>query len=343
MTQYIKPHPPGMTDNAAIGFVIGDTWLDVSVQPSDLYVLVNISRIDAVWRKTSFSDSGGGGGGGSTNVPIGALAFGDGLEPAGVTGDPDGIIYDDEDQALVFPNLWSIDFTDSIGGSAGFIADVDELTFVTTNTASEPVLAIQIDMNNASPAVNVLIPLDMTAAFGDSAFIYFPAPDGTTGGFNFEYDADAQGTLTLNDDLGNTYFRFNTLDTTITPNGPTISMGVPLNCLLGDPIFGLTTEDNRYFPTVTTQTYTIIQFANTTRQFSELVIQLASGTCTVTFKINSVSITGMTNIAVTSVQGFHAGVNGVDNVLSAGDKLTMVVTAASTPVDLSFSLPGLTQ
>jgi hypothetical protein len=57
MAQYIKNHPPGAADNAKLGFVAGDQWMDTSVTPADLYQLSNTSQNAASWRKDSFSDN----------------------------------------------------------------------------------------------------------------------------------------------------------------------------------------------------------------------------------------------------------------------------------------------
>jgi hypothetical protein len=113
---------------------------------------------------------GGGGGGGSTNVPAGAVAFGDGLSPAGVTGDASGIMYDDVEDALVFPNLWSLDFADSAGGFGGFIADVDTLILVTTNASHDPVFALKLLMNTDTPTITSELPFILDGSNGEVIF-----------------------------------------------------------------------------------------------------------------------------------------------------------------------------
>jgi len=212
MTQYVKPHPPGKTDNTVLGFIVGDEWLDVSVQPADQYVLVNTSRVDGVWRKVSFTDgvsgvaslnaltgaltlvagsnititpsgtnititSSGGGGGGSTNVPANALAFGDGLSTPGVTGDPN-IAYTGTGFSLA--NGYNIGLDDTVGGVAGIGTSSDSMILYSTDTSQESVPAITIDLNTNSPNATFGLPIkaSLITLNGSSATITWDDQDG---------------------------------------------------------------------------------------------------------------------------------------------------------------------
>lgn len=67
-----------------------------------------------------------------------------------------------------------------------------------------------------------------------------------------------------------------------------------------------------------------------------LYAKTSSGTCTVNVQIGGVSVTGLSAVAVSSVASNTAATAA--NVLAVGNRLTVIVTAASSPVDLELQL-----
>lgn len=70
---------------------------------------------------------------------------------------------------------------------------------------------------------------------------------------------------------------------------------------------------------------------------SQLIAVCASGTCDLTVEINGTPITGMENMAVSSVQN-NAGPTGSDHIITSGDTLTLVVTNSTSCVDMAFTI-----
>jgi hypothetical protein len=96
-------------------------------------------------------------------------------------------------------------------------------------------------------------------------------------------------------------------------------------------------EDQIYIQGATNKTYPIISkkiYAGTVNGIYGL--KTSSGTCTVAIQINGTNVTGLSSINVTSVAQDVAA--SALNAMVAGDRLTIVITSASAPVDLEGTL-----
>lgn len=69
--------------------------------------------------------------------------------------------------------------------------------------------------------------------------------------------------------------------------------------------------------------------------FNKITTQLVSGTCTVTLKIGSTSVTGGQIATTSSVQSSTCT---AANVAAEDDAIVLTVSSASSPVDLSFTI-----
>lgn len=82
------------------------------------------------------------------------------------------------------------------------------------------------------------------------------------------------------------------------------------------------------------KTYTLIPGVVSNLTVNTLEIYTVSGTCTAALKINGVSITGLSAVAVTSTP--QEPVATALNAAAPGDILTLVITSNATSVDLVF-------
>jgi hypothetical protein len=102
-------------------------------------------------------------------------------------------------------------------------------------------------------------------------------------------------------------------------------------------IVNLIDEDQIYIQGATNKTYPLISkkiYPGTVN--GVYGIKTGSGTCTVAFQINGVNITGLSAVSVTTTaQDVTASAL---NTMAAGDRLTIVVSSASSPVDLEGTL-----
>lgn len=86
----------------------------------------------------------------------------------------------------------------------------------------------------------------------------------------------------------------------------------------------------------TDKTFTLDKKAAYAYTINTLDIATASGTATVAVKINGTSVTGISAVSVSSVDA--TGTATAANSVAAGDKVTLVVSSGSSPVDMAFTL-----
>jgi hypothetical protein len=83
------------------------------------------------------------------------------------------------------------------------------------------------------------------------------------------------------------------------------------------------------------KTYTLFQ-PTETYTIQSLRIKSASGTCTVAIQVNGVAVTGLSAVAVTATSQL---VNATAlNAIPVNGRVTMVVSANSSTVDLEFTI-----
>lgn len=70
---------------------------------------------------------------------------------------------------------------------------------------------------------------------------------------------------------------------------------------------------------------------------TNVAAKLTSGTATVTFKIDGISISGLTNIPITNALSIHTGLDP-SNIVFPGSKFSVVVGAAAGASTLSLSI-----
>lgn len=105
--------------------------------------------------------------------------------------------------------------------------------------------------------------------------------------------------------------------------------------------FGIYKEPNidtfsQFIETPTDKTYTIDLYSNKTYTIDYLAIKTDSGTCTASLQINDVDVTSLNSISVNNVlQKINATGN---NIMTVGDKLTLVITGVSLVVDLQLTI-----
>jgi hypothetical protein len=87
--------------------------------------------------------------------------------------------------------------------------------------------------------------------------------------------------------------------------------------------------------TVANGTYTVELYAPAAGTINQLKTQLSAGTATVKLQIDGVDVTGSSSSATTSIV---TGTCTAANTVSAGSKITMVVSAVSSAADLAFSI-----
>ena len=88
--------------------------------------------------------------------------------------------------------------------------------------------------------------------------------------------------------------------------------------------------------TPTAKTYTIVIKSNFSFTLNDITVKLASGTCTMAVKIDGVDVTSLSAISVTN--GEQTVTASGANAAAAGTDLTLVLSAISSPVDLSFNI-----
>jgi hypothetical protein len=84
------------------------------------------------------------------------------------------------------------------------------------------------------------------------------------------------------------------------------------------------------------KTYVLVLYANQAGTIDGLVAKTTSGTLTADLRINGVSVTGLSAVAVTSVESNTASAGA--NTFVVGDTIEVVVSAVSSPVDLQLSV-----
>lgn len=86
----------------------------------------------------------------------------------------------------------------------------------------------------------------------------------------------------------------------------------------------------------TVKTYYLLPSANVAYTINNLYAGDVSGTATVAIKINGTAVTGLSAVSVTSTPGTTNAT--ALNSVSVADTVTVVITAASTPVDLFLNV-----
>lgn len=84
------------------------------------------------------------------------------------------------------------------------------------------------------------------------------------------------------------------------------------------------------------KTFVLDQSAAYAYTINTLKIATVSGTASVAIKINGTSVTGISAVSVSSTPA--TGTASALNAVAIGDKVTLVVSSGSSPVDLSFTL-----
>jgi hypothetical protein len=86
----------------------------------------------------------------------------------------------------------------------------------------------------------------------------------------------------------------------------------------------------------TAKTYVLALYAGVACTINNLRAKTVSGTCTVNIRINGVSVTGLSAVAITSVES-STNASGA-NAVAVGDTIEFVVSSISSAVDLQLSL-----
>lgn len=84
------------------------------------------------------------------------------------------------------------------------------------------------------------------------------------------------------------------------------------------------------------KTYVVCEAAPFAFTINTLIAKLQSGTLSAAIQINGTPVTGINTLAVTSTQG--TGTATAANTVSVGQRVTLVVTSASAPNDLAYTL-----
>lgn len=82
--------------------------------------------------------------------------------------------------------------------------------------------------------------------------------------------------------------------------------------------------------------YTIDLYSAFASTINTLKIITDSGTATAAVKINSTAVTGISAVSVTST--IATGTASAANTVAAGDKISLVLSSSSSPVNLAFTL-----
>ena len=99
------------------------------------------------------------------------------------------------------------------------------------------------------------------------------------------------------------------------------------------------TSVNGDFSFVEDGTFTLELSSDRAKTLSTLVVQLDTGTCTVSIQKNGVNVTGMASLSVTtSLQTFTAVAL---NSIAVNDKITLIITSTVNASGLAFSLKAL--
>ena len=85
----------------------------------------------------------------------------------------------------------------------------------------------------------------------------------------------------------------------------------------------------------TAKTYVLTQSARYPFTIDSIFVQTASGTLTLDVQIDGMSITGLDLISVSSTPSSETASGG--NLVIAGNRITMIVSGESSPVDLSWT------
>lgn len=99
---------------------------------------------------------------------------------------------------------------------------------------------------------------------------------------------------------------------------------------------GLVEEFPGMIEAPTAKTYVLDQSAAYAYTINTLIIATVSGTITAAVKINGTNVTGISAVSVSSTPA--TGTASAANSVAIGDKVTLVLSSASSPVDLSFTL-----
>ncbi len=86
----------------------------------------------------------------------------------------------------------------------------------------------------------------------------------------------------------------------------------------------------------TDTTYTLDLFTAYAGTINQLKIITASGTCTAAVAIGGTPVTGISAVSVSS--SIATGNASAANTFTAGQKITLTISASSSPADLAFTL-----
>jgi hypothetical protein len=155
----------------------------------------------------------------------------------------------------------------------------------------------------------------------------------------------AQGSVSIDDETASTIASFDgskrikSLATATYPSltelsyvkGATSAIQTQLNAL---KVENLSLQDGG--SSIAATTYTLELYAQYAYTINELKIISASGTCTVSVKINGVDVTGISAVSVSST--IATGTATASNTVAIGDKITLVTTSNSALTNLQASL-----
>lgn len=185
------------------------------------------------------------------------------------------------------------------------------------------------------------------AASGDLSCVSVPNAATTATSSN------TNSTIVARDGSGN--FSAGTITAALTGNASTATAlaADPADCSAGsfatainasgtltcsNPFTGLIESYSGHVETVANKTYVIDEYSSVAKQVVNIRIECASGTVTVALKIGGTNITTCNGISVSSTPGTTTCDTGVTNDLASTGRLTLVTTANSSCVDMSFTI-----
>ncbi len=109
------------------------------------------------------------------------------------------------------------------------------------------------------------------------------------------------------------------------------------SCSFADPTLPSFVDSiNGFLEAPTDKIFTLDEKAVFAYTINSITTKLVSGTVTVAVKINGTNVTGLSAISATSVQATTTA--SAANSVVAGDRVTLVTSSGSSPVDLAFTL-----
>jgi hypothetical protein len=118
--------------------------------------------------------------------------------------------------------------------------------------------------------------------------------------------------------------------------GLTSAAQTQINLKLPTTGVGLVDEVTGFLEAPTDKIYVLDQSAAYAYTINTIKVATLSGTTTLAVKINGTSVTGISSVSVSSSPA--TGTATAANAVSIGDKVTLVLSSSSSPVDMSFTL-----